>query len=360
MKIDRNNYEAFFLDCHEGTISSADKAKLDKFLSENGDLEREFQDFVNISIQPEKIVYQAKSFLKKELSDVSVINSENFDEFCVAKLEGDLLENENVTFEKYLNNNANSAIDYKIYLKTLLEPDKSIVFNNKSQLKRRELQKKTNPVYFWLSAAASIAALLVLYFSFNKPNELKTLAKNEIQIEKPKNQQNEFHGITQQKESSKIENSEVVGQKNSKSELKQTETLIDKVKGIEAQPSGLTSIQSIYLSKLPEKNIDQALCLANGISTNQYDKHETVANNSANLKDLLMSKVNSVINSNYLSYFTDDRLDIKALTISGLTSLEKFTGTKVEYDKETGSYGNRTIYAFNSKLLSFYSSHENK
>jgi len=45
-------------------------------------------------------------------------------------LEGDLNEENNIAFEKFLSNDIKRAIDYKIYLKTLLEPDKRIVFGH--------------------------------------------------------------------------------------------------------------------------------------------------------------------------------------------------------------------------------------
>ena len=160
-------------------------------------MESEFNDFVNFSILPEKVIFAEKNILRKELSDISVINNENFDEFCIAKLEGDLSDSENITFEKYLTNNADKAHDYKIYLKTLLEPERGIVFINKSQLKRRKLQIKANSLYVWISAVASIALILFVYFVFNKPLDSDKIAKKEIRIESTNNQYKEVQRTAQ-------------------------------------------------------------------------------------------------------------------------------------------------------------------
>jgi hypothetical protein len=358
MKISRNNYEVYFLDYHEGRISSEVKAELMKFLSENEDIEKEFYDFQDISIKPENIVFTDKNILKKGLSDISVINDENFDEFCVAKLEGDLLENENLNFEKFLNNNISRALDYKIYLKTLLEPDKRIVYQNKGELKRRILEKKSNSIYIWISVAASIALLVLVYFGFNKINEVKKLTKNEIRIVKSKDQHNEFKKTAQSIEKFPNKKTDLFILKNSNVELKQTNTIKDNVEVAEDRSIVFSPIPSINLSSLPVKNIKNEICFSKEVFNNNQ---EIQINNPANLKNQIISKINNVVNSKYFKdYFNNDRLDIKTLATSGMKSLEKFTGMKIKYDKETDTTGSRTIYAFNSKLLSFYSSHENK
>ena len=45
MNIDKNNYEAFFLDYHEGNLSPQEVADLYLFLSQYPELKKEFEDF---------------------------------------------------------------------------------------------------------------------------------------------------------------------------------------------------------------------------------------------------------------------------------------------------------------------------
>jgi hypothetical protein len=360
VKINRNNYEAYFLDYHEGKISSADKAELENFLSQNVDLENEFNDFVNFSILPEKVVFAEKNILKKELSDISVINNENFDEFCVAKLEGDLSDIENLTFEKYLKNNSDKAHDYKIYLKTLLEPDRSIVFADKGQLKRRKLQIKANSIYFWVSAAASIALILFVYIVFNNPFASNKIAKKEIRIESPNNQNLEVRRTAVL--NTKVQNikEELVLSKNLNIVYNQADSSSTKKISIEDKPDNLSAIQSIYLSNLPQVTKDQQLCNSKGLLIDQNNRNSTYANTLTNFSEFVLSNINGIVKNKYLEYFNNDRLDIKSLAMSGLKSFGESTGMNLKIDKEIDSSGSRTVYAFNSKLLSFYSSHENK
>jgi hypothetical protein len=360
MKINKNNYEAFFLDYHEGKISSADKAELEKFLSQNGDLEKEFYDFENISIQPGKVVFAEKKLLKKELSDVSVINDENFDEFCVAKLEGDLSEKENLNFEKYLNNNSNKTLDYKLYLKTLLVPYKSIVYPNKGRLKRRTIHKNANSIYILISAAASIAILLFIYFGFNKPYEVRKFTKNEIQIEKPKNQLNEFKKIAQNNLKVQNEKNKVLLIKDASNKFSQADTIINKVINNAKHPEYITALSSIYISSLPQENIGHTLFKSKEILINQDYKQEIPDKNPTNSNNRVISKIGKILKRKYFDYFNNDRLDINALALSGLKSFKEWSGANVKFDKEIDTSGNRTVYAFNSKLLGFYSSHENR
>ena len=49
MNINQNNYEAFFLDYWENTLSEQDRHALEGFLLENPDLQDEFLDFKTAS-----------------------------------------------------------------------------------------------------------------------------------------------------------------------------------------------------------------------------------------------------------------------------------------------------------------------
>ena len=50
MNINKNNYEAFFLDYHEGNLSPQQVADLLLFIEQHPELEEEFESFENFSI----------------------------------------------------------------------------------------------------------------------------------------------------------------------------------------------------------------------------------------------------------------------------------------------------------------------
>ena len=67
MKINRNNYESFFLDYLEGNLSKADVAMVEKFISLNPDLKEELRNFEIIDLNPDKEEFTGKKELKKSL-----------------------------------------------------------------------------------------------------------------------------------------------------------------------------------------------------------------------------------------------------------------------------------------------------
>lgn len=97
--INRNNYEPYFLDFLEGTISPQDKKKLMLFLDSNQDLREELYSFEPIKLQNENYVYPEKSSLKKQFL-LNMDNSDNFDYLCIAQMEGDLSEKESHDFTR--------------------------------------------------------------------------------------------------------------------------------------------------------------------------------------------------------------------------------------------------------------------
>src|SRR6056297_3000294 len=106
MKIDRDTYEAYFLDFAEGKMSPEQEEVLHRFLKFNPDLAEElriFTDSCSSPAIPETIVYPQKESLKQVFSEnFEIITSENFDSVCIAYLENDLQEKQRILFEKYL------------------------------------------------------------------------------------------------------------------------------------------------------------------------------------------------------------------------------------------------------------------
>ena len=60
MKINRNNYEAYFLDYIEGTLGFAEKAELEAFLVINPDLKIELDNFETISLPLAENIFHEK------------------------------------------------------------------------------------------------------------------------------------------------------------------------------------------------------------------------------------------------------------------------------------------------------------
>jgi hypothetical protein len=163
MSISQYNYEAYFLDYHEGRLDAEATKELMGFLALHPELIHEFESFEAVSLNDiEEIRFENKESLKRS---VSPVNTSNFDEIAVQHIEGTLnttLTNELLTFIEL---HAEYQKDLDIYKLTKLTPDTTIFFENKYSLKRRG--RRPAAYYYW-SAAASAAIIIAGYFILNK------------------------------------------------------------------------------------------------------------------------------------------------------------------------------------------------
>lgn len=168
MKINLNNYEAYFLDYHEGSLSLDLVRELMEFLLQHPELRAEFESFEPITLKDtEEVAYEEKEALKKQLTG---INASNFDEYAIEYIEGNLpaaLQNE---LKAFVAQNPVYQQELELYAKTKLEADTSIVFEEKLSLKRGG---RRTPAYYYWSAAAIVAVVISLYFLVNK-NQIPT------------------------------------------------------------------------------------------------------------------------------------------------------------------------------------------
>ncbi len=167
MEISRHNYEVFFIDYFDHTLSPQDVAELLIFLEENQDLMEEFENYENVPIpSASDIIFPSKPELKRHEEKSLFSNDE-----VIAFLEGDLDQNTKEKFVLKLESDVLLQKQVSLFRKTFLSPDKSVVFIDKKNLKRITI---VDVVYRILYFTASIAAILILtiglYNSFMKNN----------------------------------------------------------------------------------------------------------------------------------------------------------------------------------------------
>lgn len=226
MNINKNNYEAFFLDYHEGNLSPQQVADLLLFIEQNPELREEFESFENVTLDDlSNVSFEGKDSLKKEITldnreeyfirnvegtltsaeknlldtfikqhpqflpelelfkktkvfaDASVIfeNKEALkktvvttDDLLIASVEGLLTKQESIFLNQQLSVDAEMQNNYSLYKQTKLVADASIIYENKEELKRKE--RKIIPFFYYVAAAASIALLIGLFFMYNNTN----------------------------------------------------------------------------------------------------------------------------------------------------------------------------------------------
>ena len=85
MKINRDNYEAYFLDYHEGQLSPEMVQEVLWFVENNPEVQDIFNEFEAVSlVSDQDIVFEKKSALKKnEVHAASSIHELNYEEFSI-------------------------------------------------------------------------------------------------------------------------------------------------------------------------------------------------------------------------------------------------------------------------------------
>lgn len=153
-EINRHNYEEFFLDYSEGTLTSLQRIALDDFLRKNPDLKVELEEMDGPVLTPDAGKFDS-DFLKE------IPFRESFDDFCIARLEGDLSTSTQMAFDAFLDKNKKSERENLLFQKTILKPDERIVFAQKDQLKK----KNRKAVFWWYFSGAAVAASLLFLFT---------------------------------------------------------------------------------------------------------------------------------------------------------------------------------------------------
>ena len=100
--INLNNYEEIIIDYFDGKLNTSEIEKLMSFLNQYPEIKEEFEHLSVFSTEELEYAEPACSF-KKNLKKESLLDNNecsNFDELCIAKIEGDLNLKENKWFDE--------------------------------------------------------------------------------------------------------------------------------------------------------------------------------------------------------------------------------------------------------------------
>jgi hypothetical protein len=362
MDISRKNYESFFIDYLDGRLSPEQVVELMSFLEENPDLKTELKDFEEINVEPGKIKFESKRSLKKAF----IVNDSNFDDLCIASLEGDLTEEESTLFQNWLQQNPFKVREFELYKKTRLIPEK-ITFDFKSTLKRRSAVRIFTPrVWGYFSAAASIIILITLYIFISRPDANENTVISELITDttniKTKSQTGPEHqtktdiekeiipydkpGDSKQHEikprSNKIIEKPVIAQ-DVYIGLDKSNRLL-KPDTIELT---LNKIQRKEINPLPEKSILALLVPIKDL--------EVVENTHDNLtlSQMAIKTFKSEILKEEKNKINPNKFTLWDIADAGIRGVNKIVGWEMELDKEYSEEGNLIALAFDSNTVSF-------
>lgn len=174
--INRQNYEAWFLDYSEGTLNPDEIVHLMDFLKVNPDLKHELDEFKLIYLDAENIGYNKKESLKK-LVDYEIIEGlDEFEMLSIKKVENDITDVELSVLEHLTALSADRKKESVLFEKTKLSPDLNMQFDKKNDLK----QKNTLRLIFYYTSSVAAAVLLIFFSYQNIKKDLNPQVNNEL------------------------------------------------------------------------------------------------------------------------------------------------------------------------------------
>jgi hypothetical protein len=175
MKINRNNYEVFFIDFYDGKLTEAQQFEMELFLERHPDLKMEFDEFENITVDPAKISFsQKRALIKPEIVEVAGIHEDNYEENFIAWYENDLISEEKASLLSFIKANPHLEKEFQSH-KSLLLKKENVVFEDKEVLK-----KKVYIGYYWYGVAAALLIFLAVSFFLNQNKPAPTPVRLEI------------------------------------------------------------------------------------------------------------------------------------------------------------------------------------
>lgn len=161
MKFNRDNYELYVIDFLEGTLPENDHVLFITFLEDNPDIKDIVNHIHSVQLQPGTIYFEGKQILKKNLNPSQY--QDDFDNYCIAYLEGDLDSAEKINFENWLSDHREKNNELELFRKAYLKADMSIGFSQKTGLKRRFIIQRRVRLISVLATAAAAIILLVIF-----------------------------------------------------------------------------------------------------------------------------------------------------------------------------------------------------
>ncbi len=343
MKINRNNYEPYFVDYLEGNLDEQLVDDFIEFLQQNPDLKEELSFFEPVVVSPENQSFNNKKILYKEKFDAE----ETFNHAAVARLEGDISPLEKAEFENYLLIHPEKQKETALFAKSKLLPDFSVVYTLKNKLRRQSAGKM---ILLWTSRVAAVFMIaLAIYTLFGK---------NENQL-MPDNQMAVFED-----ESPKKENIQAVKEDPSKKEKDQVKGTENKVpvktpvKKTEVKPEPAKSLRETTRGRL-DNNFASVL-MRDEIPPLMAPLTATIQPSRPDFEIAAMDKDIATENANHEERFLADvikektgidNLSFHKITKAGLSLVSNLSKEKFSF--ETNEEGLITALNYESRLLAF-------
>jgi len=345
MNINRNNYEAFFVDYLEGNL---DKKMVDdfiEFLQQNPDLKEELSLFETVSIENEEITFNKKELLLKEKYDAE----KEFNQAAIASLEGDISATEKVKFEKYLTSHPDKQEEAELFRLTKLEPDESVIFNKKQKIYRLSAGRT---VLLWSMRVAAVMIVVLSVYTFINKSSNKLITKNQVAVVEKEKVKKEINPavteVPEKKEKKEVQ--PIIKEESSKPAIKKEKPKPEPTKSLRENSKGRLENEDLALIRTTDEILAELESLSPSIFAGVL-KTDLIP------VKIVIPEINETVPEE--KYLVDvikektgfNRLSFNKITKAGLTLVANLSKEKFNY--ETNSEGKVSEVKYDSRILAF-------
>jgi hypothetical protein len=325
MKINRENYELYFIDYLDGNLPVEDVDDVLDFLQDNPDLANELKGLNDFGSITEPVEVRNWEHLKKlDEAEIPV-----FDRDCIRFVENEMDPVEKSNFVAAVAVSSEKERTLKLYKATLLKADESVVFENKNGLKRRIV-----PIYrYWIAAAAVWILAMVFWFAIPKTKPyseaLPMQTAIDLSVHQPPVPKPEI--VLQKPDFKKISKKAIVAEEiYAEKQLDQTpveERIIDVPSPLAARTPELLPVNGDFAQLAVGQSVSR-------MHTKDYSLYRT-------FPQLLADGVDSF----------DPRKSFNRFTNNVLNTVRRMSNDKFDYENDAS--GNVTKIEYNSRILAF-------
>lgn len=368
MKINRENYEIFFIDYLDGSLSDDQIKDLESFLLINPDLKEELEGLERAILIPQNLSFPEKNSLYRS-SLSTKLSEKNFEDHCIAYLEGDLDQNQIAVFEKLIENNPDLKNEFLKYQNTILKKDLSIIFPDKSSLKKKVLPLGSAVIYPALSAVAAILIFLII-FRWNYHSDIPLSAEPEtIAVNKapyvndaPYVNEEADPSFTEQRDNVLITYSSST-KTESKKNVESTQNLpqsLTEEKDYRENSFSVNSDLTIIISAIDHPLPEVTKAIPDQIQNLAYFSKDNSIRNSLNtaseyhgIKDLALGYINNRIFENEIALSGLKQIKMWDIAEAGIKGFNKLTGSELKLEKELKDNGEIMAINFDAGFFGF-------
>lgn len=167
MNITPENIEFLLFELVEGNLSPEEEAQVIAYTEEHPNAAEMLDEMMCTVLVPDERIQLPNKEELKESTDIPLVNLDNYEEMILLKMEGELDGEHTSSYKDFMQFHTEKKTDEKLFSLTQLKPEATLVYPDKSEL------KKSAPILSIARYAVPVAAAAsALLFVFTGPGSL--------------------------------------------------------------------------------------------------------------------------------------------------------------------------------------------